>query len=246
MKQILVFIVAFSMWSCSGDRRNDCITGLGDDGSITRQVESFNKLYVEDRIRLVIHQDSSRAGEVELNGPENLLGQVLTDVSDGELRLINSNTCNFVRSFDYELEVKVYVDKLVRLEIESIAEVSVIDTLFVDFLEIRHTALSDINLTLGGNEVFIRSRNSASTKLRGRIKTLKGSIEEVSSLDAGELICDNVLVDTHTKLETYIRAQKLIYVNIFNSGNVFYLVDKPSEYAAIGMNTGSGKLLEKK
>jgi hypothetical protein len=170
---------------------------------------------------------------------------VLTDVSNGELRLVNTNTCNFVRSFDYELVVNVYVDKLVRLEIQSIAEVTVEDTLFVDFLEIRHTALSDIDLTLGGDEVFIRSRNSASTKLRGRIKTLKGSIEEVSSLDAGELICDNVLVDTHTKLETYIRAQKLIYVNIYNSGNVVYVMDEPSEYAIVGINTGSGRLIKK-
>ncbi|MFT6111439.1 MAG: hypothetical protein ACJA19_001432 [Bacteroidia bacterium] len=202
-------------------------------------------MYVEDRIKLVITQDSTRVGEIVLSGPENLLSQVLTDVSNGELRLVNNNTCNFVRSFDYELVVKVYVDKLVRLELQSIAEVTVEDTLFVDFLEIRHTALSDIDLMLGGDEVFIRSRNSASTKLRGRIKTLKGSIEEVSSLDAGELICDNVLVDTHTKLETYIRAQKLIYVNIYNSGNVVYVMDEPSEYAIVGINTGSGRLIKK-
>jgi len=170
---------------------------------------------------------------------------VLTEVSDGELRLTNNNTCNFVRSFDYTLAVKVFVDKLSRLEVESIAEVSVEDTLVIDFLEIRHTALSDIDLTLGGDEVFIRSRNSASTKLRGKIKTLKGSIEEVSSLDAGELICENVLIDTHTKLETYVRATKLIYVNIYNSGNVFYLIDEPAEYAAVGERAGSGQLLKK-
>jgi hypothetical protein len=245
MKKIIPIICIVFFWSCNGDRRNDCITGLGDDGSVVRQVSTFDKLYVEDRIKLVITQDSTRVGEIVLSGPENLLSQVLTDVSNGELRLVNNNTCNFVRSFDYELVVNVYVDKLVRLELQSIAEVTVEDTLFVDFLEIRHTALSDIDLMLGGDEVFIRSRNSASTKLRGKIKTLKGSIEEVSSLDAGELICDNVLVDTHTKLETYIRAQKLIYVNIYNSGNVVYVMDEPSEYAIVGINTGSGRLIKK-
>ena len=245
MKQILIFIVLVFLSSCKGDRRDDCITGLGDDGSDVRQVGDFSRLYVEDRIRLVIEQDSARAGEVVLSGPENLLSQVLTEVSDGELRLTNNNTCNFVRSFDYTLAVKVFVDKLSRLEVESIAEVSVEDTLVIDFLEIRHTALSDIDLTLGGDEVFIRSRNSASTKLRGKIKTLKGSIEEVSSLDAGELICENVLIDTHTKLETYVRATKLIYVNIYNSGNVFYLIDEPAEYAAVGERTGSGQLLKR-
>jgi len=245
MKQILIFIVLVFLSSCKGDRRDDCITRLGDDGSEVRQVGDFSRLYVEDRIKLVIEQDSARAGEVVLSGPENLLSQVLTEVSDGELRLTNNNTCNFVRSFNYTLAVKVFVDKLSRLEVESIAEVSVEDTLVIDFLEIRHTALSDIDLTLGGDEVFIRSRNSASTRLRGKIKTLKGSIEEVSSLDAGELICENVLIDTHTKLETYVRATKLIYVNIYNSGNVFYLIDEPAEYAAVGERTGSGQLLKR-
>jgi hypothetical protein len=245
MKQILLVLVLAFLWSCKGDRRNDCITALGSDGFEVRQVGNFSRLYVEDRIKLVIKQDSARAGEVVLSGPENLLGQVLSDVSDGELRLTNNNTCNFVRSFNYTLEVKVFVDKVSRLEVESIAEVIVEDTLFVDFLEIRHMALSDIDLTLGGGEVFIRSRNSASTKMRGRINTLKGSIEEVSSLDAGELICDNVLIDTHTRLETYVRAKKLIYVNIYNSGNVFYLIDEPSEYAAVGTHTGDGQLMKK-
>jgi hypothetical protein len=245
MKQVLLGIALLFLWSCKGDRRNDCITSLGVDGTEVRQVEYFDRLYVDDRIKLIIKQDSARAGEVLLSGPENLLGQVLTNVSNGELRLTNNNTCNFVRSFDYTLEVKVFVDMVSRLEVESIAEVTVEDTLFIDFLEIRHTALSDINLVLGGNEVFIRSRNSASTKLSGRIKTLKGSIEEASNLDAGNLICDNVLIDTHTRLETYIRAQKLIYVNIYNSGNIFYLVDEPSEYVDVGTNTGRGRLIKK-
>jgi hypothetical protein len=245
MSRLYLILSICVLGSCSGDRKDDCITGLGDEGSQVRNVAVFDKVYVEDRIKLLIEQDSAKAGEIELSGPENLLDQVLTEVDDGELRLINSNTCNFVRSFDYELKVKVFVDELASLEVEGIAEVSVVDTLFVDFLDIRHTALSNVSLTLGGNEVFVRSRNSASTTLNGKIRTLKGSIEEVSNLNAGELVCDNVLVDSHTKLETYIRAKKLIYVNIYNAGNIYYLVDEPTDYAAVGISTGSGSLLKK-
>lgn len=244
MRYFNIIIVLLMLSSCGGEQKDDCITKLGKVVSEQRDVLPFDKLYVEDRIKVFLVQDSINYGRIELNGPSNLLNQIESTVTDNQLRLINTNTCNFIRSFNYDINVYVYVKELTEIHLESIAEVVSNDTININFLNIFHPALSDINLILSGDEVFIRSRNSASTILRGNLRVLKGSIEEISNLDAQYLVCEEVYIDTHSPLDCYINATKGMYLKILNSGNIFY-INEPTDYKILAEQTGSGQLLKK-
>ena len=244
MRYFNIIIVLMMLSSCGGEQKDDCITKLGKVVSEQRDVLPFDKLYVEDRIKVFLVQDSINYGRIELNGPSNLLNQIESTVSDNQLRLINTNTCNFIRSFNYDINVYVYVKELTEIHLESIAEVVSNDTININFLNIFHPALSDINLILSGDEVFIRSRNSASTILRGNLRVLKGSIEEISNLEAQYLVCEEIYIDTHSPLDCYINATKGMYLKILNSGNIFY-INEPTDYKILAEQTGSGQLLKK-
>ena len=244
MRYFNIIIVLLMLSSCGGEQKDDCITKLGKVVSEQRDVIPFDKLYVEDRIKVFLVQDSINYGRIELNGPSNLLNQIESTVTDNQLRLINTNTCNFIRSFNYDINVYVYIKELTEIHLESIAEVVSNDTININFLNIFHPALSDINLILSGDEVFIRSRNSASTILRGNLRVLKGSIEEISNLDAQYLVCEEVYIDTHSPLDCYINATKGMYLKILNSGNIFY-INEPTDYKILAEQTGSGQLLKK-
>ena len=244
MRYFNIIIVLMMLSSCGGEQKDDCITKLGKVVSEQRDVLPFDKLYVEDRIKVFLVQDSINYGHIELNGPSNLLNQIESTVTDNQLRLINTNTCNFIRSFNYDINVYVYIKELTEIHLESIAEVVSNDTININFLNIFHPALSDINLILSGDEVFIRSRNSASTILRGNLRVLKGSIEEISNLDAQYLVCEEVYIDTHSPLDCYINATKGMYLKILNSGNIFY-INEPTDYKILAEQTGSGQLLKK-
>lgn len=244
MRYFNIIIILLMLSSCGGEQKDDCITKLGKVVTEQRDVLPFDKLYVEDRIKVFLVQDSINYGRIELNGPSNLLNQIESTVTDNQLRLINTNTCNFIRSFNYDINVYVYVKELTEIHLESIAEVVSNDTININFLNIFHPALSDINLILSGDEVFIRSRNSASTILRGNLRVLKGSIEEISNLDAQYLVCEEVYIDTHSPLDCYINATKGMYLKILNSGNIFY-INEPSDYKILAEQTGSGQLLKK-
>lgn len=244
MRYFNIIIILLMLSSCGGEQKDDCITKLGKVVTEQRDVLPFDKLYVEDIIKVFLVQDSINYGRIDLNGPSNLLNQIESTVTDNQLRLINTNTCNFIRSFNYDINVYVYVKELTEIHLESIAEVVSNDTININFLNIFHPALSDINLILSGDEVFIRSRNSASTILRGNLRVLKGSIEEISNLDAQYLVCEEVYIDTHSPLDCYINATKGMYLKILNSGNIFY-IKEPSDYKILAEQTGSGQLLKK-
>lgn len=241
MKQTILLISIF-IWSCQ--RGDDCFTNKGANGSVSRKLEVFDKISIENRLNLIITQDSAKAGDIVISGPENLLEDIITEVSDGWLKIKNTNTCKFVRSYDYELTVKVFLKDLSMLNIDGIASVKTEDTLTIKKLDIEHLALSDIHLTLSGEEVFLRSRNSAHTKLDGRIKVFKGSIEEISDVDAEFLKAEEVLLDTHTPLDCVVNASKGIFVKIYGPGSILY-VNEPSEYKIVDEQLSSGRLRKK-
>lgn len=243
MIRFLYIVGLLALMGCGENNR--CLKTIGEETSIETVIEeSFDKIYVEDRIKVVLVQNVSEVGKIVMSGPKNLLNSIGMEVNDGELRLTNDNTCNFLRSFDYQLRVVVYVDQLSQLSVASIAEVSCKDTIAIEKLEVTHVALSDINLLIKGEEVFIRSRNSATTVLRGEVNALKGSIEDVSDLDAKELSSKEVLLDTHSPLNCKINAEEGYFLNIYNAGNIEQY-GSASSYRIVNERTGTGNVVQK-
>jgi hypothetical protein len=242
MKFSHILVISVLFFSCH--RGDDCFSNKGSDVTISRDVEIFDKISVENRINLVITQDTIRAGHIEISGPENLLQEITTEVVDGFLSIRNTNTCNFVRSYDYQLTVKVFLKDLKTLSVDGIASVSSADTLFVTSLDITHLALSDVSLTLKGSDVFLRSRNSAHTRLEGAVQRFSGSIEEISDLDAENLTANEVLLDTHSPLDCTVNAVRGIFVKLYGSGSILYL-NEPSDYKIIETQLGTGILRKK-
>lgn len=244
MKLLNLILLCFLISACAKEQMNDCFTPLGEVVTVTRQLQDFEQIKGSDVIEVILIQDSSRAGEVEIIAPENLIPQIKTEVEDAVLHLRNTNTCNFVRSYNYTIVVKAYFKQLSQLVAESASKFTSHDTLYLQNLRFINNALSTSIILLNADEVFIQSKNSSETILKGRAKVLKGTIEEVSNLEARTLVSDEVLIDTHTPYDCFIQAQKGIYVNIYNSGNIFYL-EEPTEYKLVGTNRGGGRLQKK-
>jgi len=243
MKYLYFISLCTLVWSCTKPRNDDCVTSMGNPTTNIRIVAGdIHEIYVEDRIQLVLIQDSAKAGELEITAPSGIIDQITSEVEGPRLNLRNNNTCNFVRSFDYEVIVRFYIKSISLIHAESIAEITTEGDIQIDDLQILNYALATSTLHLTGGQVYVQSNNSAQTILKGNVATLKGSIEEISDLDARNLICKEVLLDSHTPLECYISASEGIYVNLYNSGNIYY-TQEPNDYKLIGKATSTGQLL---
>lgn len=239
----MFYIACVVLAACSKEQRDDCITSAGKVVEDVRQLDNYTKIDVNDKFIVELVQDSSRSGEAVLVAPKNLLGQIRTEVEGGVLKVRNTNTCNFVRSFKIEYKLKLFVDEIEEIKVEAAASVFSLDTLHIQKLNILHSALSNLDLLLDvEGEIYISSFNSAKTILRGKSKILKGSIEEVSSVDARALIAEEVLLDQHSPIDCYINALRIIYVKIYNRGNIYYMAE-PSELKELNYQRTTGDLI---
>ncbi len=245
MKYIITILISLMFFSsCKKEQLDDCFSSTGDDISIERPLKSFSKITVGDKFDLILTQDKSVPEHIIITGGENILEGINHDVENGVLTIENCNKCNFVRSYKRKITLEVFFHDITELSVIGATKISTSDTLHLKDLTIYHSALEDIELTVNvSDNVYVESLNSGGTTLRGRSSKLTGSIEEITNIDARDLVCRQALIDVHSPLDCYINATELIYVGLFNEGNVYY-VSEPSDLKEVHTQTGSGRLLK--
>lgn len=240
---VLFSLIVMLAGGCEKHQLDDCFTSAGSEREEVRELPEFTKLKLNDNYQVTLIQDRNSKPSVRLSGGRNLLEGIIPVVENGILEFRNENTCNFVRSFKHRIKLEITLNEIDELILSAAPQISSADTLHLKNIDIWHSALSDLELTLDvENRVYIQSINSSRTVLHGKARKLEGSIEEVADLDARDLLCDEVLIDTHTPLDCFINAREIIFVKIYNQGNIYY-VSEPSIQKEVNVRKGSGDLL---
>lgn len=244
MRKLVIVLFAITIWgSCTKESLDDCFSSTGKDKTIERPLKSFHKIHIGDKFKVTLVQDTG-AEKIHITAGEHLLEGISAEVENGELIVKNKNHCNFVRKYNREMKLTIFVRKIDYLNIYAATSVRSDDTLHLDSLEIYHQALEDMDLTLDvKNKIYIESINSGGMTLHGKAGTFTCSIEEITDVDARDFVCREVLMDTHTPLDCFVNATDLLFVKIYNSGNIFY-VNEPTGRKEVNVNTGTGKLMK--
>lgn len=239
---ILLFISLLNP-SCRREQWDDCISSAGAEKTIVRELDDFSALEVYDQFEIELIQDTTGLPRITLSGGGNLLEGIQTEVKNGVLLLRNRNICNFVRRFNQKIVLRVYFSDLTRIEAFGNSRFISNDTLILGKLSVYQLAVNTFNLMINAQELEVQSLDAGTFNLQGRCDVLKGSVERVSTLDARQLDCRYVLIDSHTPLDLFIRASEVIFVKIFNKGNIYYTGQAPSQKLELNERKGTGDLL---
>lgn len=240
---IILIVVLFTLMGCKKEQLDDCFSTTGSDKTEERLLPSFSKLNIGDNFKVILKQDTGPE-RIRITAGENLLEGISTEVENGELIVKDANTCNFVRSYKRQKVLEIFIKDITHIFVFSACSISNIDTLHLENLRIDHSALEDMVLTFDiKNELFVESINSGGMTFSGKCKIFKSSIEEITNIDARNLVCEEVLMDTHTLLDSYVNATRLLFVKIYGSGNVYY-VSEPSDLKELNVKIGSGDLIK--
>lgn len=244
MKWLMGISILLVLSSCEKRQLDDCITSKGPERTITRQLDPFERISIRDKFDVVLIQDTTADESVTLTGGENLFTGIDTKVEEGTLFIEDCNTCNFVRTFKERVKLVIRLKKIQALHIISASRIETQGQMVLDELYINHSGLEDASLNVKvAGDVVVESINSGGVILKGSAKKIKGSIEEISTVDARDLICEEALLDSHTRLDCFVNASRLIFVKIYNEGNIWY-VKEPTDQKEVNVHKGDGELLK--
>lgn len=146
----------------------DCLKRTGDVITEDREVSFFTSVYVEDNVNVVFTEDPT-VTHVTVEGGENILPLIRTEVVDGELRIRNDNKCNFTRR--YNIPVTVYIQAtpdLKRITTIGTALVSNTGTCTADSLELVVKSSGDIDFTVNAVYTSIHEQSAGDITLHGQ------------------------------------------------------------------------------
>jgi hypothetical protein len=105
-----VAFLLFALSSCKQGPLCDCFMGTGNEVREDRDVKTFTQIDLENKIDLVITQDTVE--RLYVTGGKNLIDQIETSVSGGCLYIRDHSSCNFVRGYKSHMTVFVSVHHL--------------------------------------------------------------------------------------------------------------------------------------
>jgi hypothetical protein len=213
-------IVAFI--SCNKESAPDCFKRAGQDAQVVRELDFFSRIETKDFIHIELKEWPTF--QVEIRGPENILPKIKTAVEDEILFIENENTCNFVRSFNRPITVRIYAPQFTTFIHNGTGDIRIVDTLqgpsfflenndaagiFSGHIEcdtlvvISHTGVSDVNIS-------------------GSVKRLELFSQGLGRMDASALRADVALINNSSINDVSVWAEQYLFAFIGSKGNIFY------------------------
>ncbi|MEI6060299.1 MAG: DUF2807 domain-containing protein [Bacteroidota bacterium] len=240
---LIIVVTALMFTSCAKDQWFDFAKRAGNTVTINRPVSSnFTKIYLNDDVDLIITQGNTYS--ITLTGGENLLPGIETSISDSALSISNTNTFNWLRSYDNKITAYVTLPHMLILNYEATSTVTNLDTIREDSLAISATGGSGyikLKIITKLAHLSIAGGCSVDMDIMG-----KSGLNFISSFGYGPFHCRNLktvytYIATNSTNDCYINVSHRLEYTISNLGNIYYFGD----IAEIkGITTGEGKLIK--
>ena len=241
---VLFFLVSMLTSSCT---KMDQLFNNGKPVTEQREVgQRFSAISMYNNVNVKLVQ--SNRPHLELTCPENLIEKVTTEVTGDTLIIKNENEHNWLRSYDYSIDLTVYYDSLREITYFSNGDLRCtdslkgystlsIDTISIDSLNIdtieaywnRGFTLrikegsGDIDLCLNCDVLkTVFSYGTSKITLHGTAGYAEHYIKSYGCIHAEALNSNIVKVMSESTNDIYVWARSQLVAYLSSIGNVYY------------------------
>ncbi|MFN6039699.1 MAG: head GIN domain-containing protein [Bacteroidota bacterium] len=237
--RLLVCALASLLFNtCTKENLFDCFKSTGKETSVVRNLLPFQRVLVYDKLDVILIEDS--VYKVRLEGGENILTLVKTDIVNGELVLSNNNKCNVVRSYKRKIRVFVYAPKFSEITHRGVGDIKTESVLHTDSIKYQVLNSGNVDLNIDNKYIYGIINGMGNINCTGKTITHILNANGEAHVNCGSL--ETLKSDYYLKLSgpSYLTANQELRVIIRHSGNVYY---KGNPNIVYNQNTGSGKLI---
>lgn len=255
---VLFFLVSLALASCSKLTNGDVIT---EERFITSGFSAVS-IYNNVNVRLV----QSDRPHLELTCPKNLIDKVTTELSPtGDTLIIkNENNLNWLRSFDYSIDLTVYYNNLREINYASIGDLKSEDPLHGYLSQLTDTLINGndttyshsyvkaffININEGSGDIDLNfdcevvknkfGNGTSKVTFRGSCGYAELITRSYGLIDASQLNANIVRVKSESSNDVYVWAQSQLVVLLYSIGNIYY---KGNPAISVEACTNDGRLI---
>ena len=219
---ILSLVVVFTI-SCSAQWGKG-IKGNGNTVSIDRSVGEYDGIAVSGWFDVDLVD--GKEGELTLEGEENLLEYIITEVENGKLVIKTEKGVNLKpSSWKDGIRITVPVESIDALSLSGSGDIVGKTTLKASDFKTAMSGSGDITLDLETESLSASMSGSGDMNLSGKTKNFDTTISGSGDIKAYDLIADNVEATVSGSADIKVTANKMLKARVSGSGDISYRGD---------------------
>ena len=217
----IVFLLALFVSSCK--------PAPWTNGKPTTETRYFDEditaIHVYHDIDVILIEDDEF--RIEVTTGENLMEKITSTVENGVLYLKNENIRNWIRSYDYPLEVKIYHNSITQVNYESWGDLKSEgyisqDTLNHFLLDVRHGS-GHIDIKLNCKILEINAHDgTAKVTVSGTSDHTEIYHNARNNIYAKDLVSKNAIALAHYEGSVYVNSTDILVALIDDYGSIYY------------------------
>ncbi len=216
---LLSFVVVLTT-SCSA-QWGKTIKGNGNTVSIDRSLGEYDEIAVSGWFDVDLVD--GKEGELTIEGEENLLEHIITEVQNGKLVIKQENGVNLKpSSWEDGIRIIVPVESIDAVNLSGSGDIVGKITLKASGFKTAMSGSGDITLDLDTESVSAAMSGSGDMNLSGKTVDFDATISGSGDIKAYDLIADNVEATVSGSADIKVTANKMIKARVSGSGDISY------------------------
>lgn len=236
-----IFVVAFALVffsMCKKENMCDCFKRTGDVVTETRAVDAFTAIFVEDKVNVILTEDTTLPAEVIVEAGEHLVPLIKTEVVDGVLRIRNANTCDFTRRYDVPVNIYVRCGRdISTITNKGTGLISNSGTCTAPFIDLVTVSAGDIRLRVDAGMVYTHQHSAGDVEVFGTAQEVIAYNTGNGFTIADECAAPLCWVYTRSTGKVTLHPLNELISEIDGPGNVYYR-GQPAQVTSTLHSTG--------
>ncbi|MEH6620819.1 head GIN domain-containing protein [Maribacter arcticus] len=206
--------------SCSA-QWGKTIKGNGNNVTIERSTGDYEGIAVSGWFDVDLV--AGNEGKVTLQGEENLLEYIITEVKDGKLVIKTEKGVNLkTSSWKSEIRITVPVESINSVSMSGSGDIVGKTKIKSDKFSTAMSGSGDITLDIESNSLSASMSGSGDITLSGNTKDFDATISGSGDIEAYNLEADNVSATVSGSADIQVTAKKSIKARVSGSGDISY------------------------
>jgi hypothetical protein len=213
------------------------VKGNGNMKKINRTTESYDGVKCAGSFDYILV--SGTEGNITIEGEENLLEYIITEVKNGKLIVKTKNMVSLRTSFNKSITITIPFEEISSASLAGSGDLWSKNIIKADTFETAISGSGDVTLTVQSNSVQASVAGSGDLTLKGNTRDLEASVAGSGDFHGFDLEADNTTVSVAGSGDASVVSRKYLKARVSGSGDIEYKGNPETEDTKVA---GSGSI----
>lgn len=218
MKKLILFVFAICTVTIVNAQKK--VKGNGNMTKITRSTTSYNGVKCAGSFDYIL--EAGTEGNITIEGEENLLDYIITEVKDGVLIVKTKKMVSLRTSYNKTITVTIPFQDISSVSLAGSGDLWSKNTINADTFKASISGSGDVSLTIQANSIEASVAGSGDLTLKGNTTNLEASVAGSGDFHGFDLEADNTTVSVAGSGDADVVSRNYLKARVSGSGDIEY------------------------